>query len=330
MGLAVAQVRLLSLTERKADCEYNISIDSMGKMALTREQSELSQQYYSKLQAKQISYYANGQYNKMSYQYLMGYGSNYMAITSGNYPLKETNNMILADSSGRVVMSDAYANALKQVLGNSIIDSQGRGGTFSVTKIPEIIAKLVPGHDASEFKAIIDGDNVDSDYDAHGVNQMTGEETGTHSTVDNTSSSTQLLQQIVDFYFPIFNAAAANGWTTEYNKDMQNNDDYISDALVTGTMQLVEVNDTGGYDPDASLTYFITAGLVTERTNSDKREEITAWYNAQKELLTEKENWYDIDMRNLSTELEAIKTEMESLQSFINSQVEGVFDWGSA
>ena len=39
MGLACSNIRLLTLTARKADCEYGISIDSMRKMALTREQS---------------------------------------------------------------------------------------------------------------------------------------------------------------------------------------------------------------------------------------------------------------------------------------------------
>ena len=57
MGLACSQARLLTLTARKADCEYGISMNSMHKMALTREMSELSQDYYSKLQAKKISYY---------------------------------------------------------------------------------------------------------------------------------------------------------------------------------------------------------------------------------------------------------------------------------
>lgn len=56
----------------------------MRKMALTREQSALSQEYYSKLQSKTISYYNNGQYNKINYNYLMGYGANYTAITAGN------------------------------------------------------------------------------------------------------------------------------------------------------------------------------------------------------------------------------------------------------
>ena len=82
MGLACSQIRLLTLTARKADCEYGISIDSMQKMALSREQTQLSQEYNSKLKAKQISYYANGKYNKINYSYLMGYGNNYAAENS--------------------------------------------------------------------------------------------------------------------------------------------------------------------------------------------------------------------------------------------------------
>ena len=42
MGLACSNIRLLTLTARKADCEYGISIDSMRKMALSREQSNFS------------------------------------------------------------------------------------------------------------------------------------------------------------------------------------------------------------------------------------------------------------------------------------------------
>ena len=89
MGLACSNIRLLTLTARKADCEYGISVASMRKMAVTREQSALAQEYNSKLQSKSIAYYDNGQYNKINYNYLMGYGSNYTAITSGNKALKD-------------------------------------------------------------------------------------------------------------------------------------------------------------------------------------------------------------------------------------------------
>ena len=330
MGLACSNIRLLTLTARKADCEYGISIDSMQKMALSREQTQLSQEYNSKLKAKQISYYANGKYNKINYSYLMGYGNNYAAVTGGTQPLKSQNSMILTDFKGQVVMSKAYASAITSVLGSSAMDSQGRGGTFSTDQIPAILATLLPGFTEEQFKNAIDGKSQDStSYDANGVQTITGNSTGNKVTVDNTETTTKKIQSIVDFYYPIFQAAAANGWTTEYNNDMGTNDDYVSDALSSGTFQLATVNDEGNYDPDTSLTYYVTSGLVAQNNNSEVREEVTAWYEAEKARISEKEDYLDIDMDNLSTELESINTEIQSIQSLIDDAISSVFDWGS-
>ena len=330
MGLACSNIRLLTLTARKADCEYGISIDSMRKMALSREQTQLSQEYNSKLKAKQISYYANGKYNKINYSYLMGYGNNYSAITGGTQPLKSQNSMILTDFKGQVVMSKAYASAITSVLGSSAMDSQGRGGTFSTDQIPAILAKLLPGFTEDQFKNAIDGKSQDStSYDANGVQTITGNSTGNKVTVDNTETTTKKIQSIVDFYYPIFQAAAANGWTTEYNNDMGTNDDYVSDALSSGTFQLATVNDEGNYDPDTSLTYYVTSGLVSQNNNSEVIEEVTAWYEAEKARISEKEDYLDIDIDNLSTELESINTEIQSIQSLIDDAISSVFDWGS-
>ena len=60
MGLACSQVRFLGLTERKATIERSLSSASMQKMAITREMSQLSSEYYSKLQSKNVVYYADG------------------------------------------------------------------------------------------------------------------------------------------------------------------------------------------------------------------------------------------------------------------------------
>ena len=204
MGLACSQARLLTLTARKADCEYGIAIASMHKMALTREMSELSQDYYSQMQSKQISYYANGQYHKMDYGYLMGYGTNYAAIfNKDKYALKEENSMILTDYKGQVVLSDDYAKAITSVLGTSAMDKDGRGGTFSTSQIPAILAALCPGFDAETFKTVIDGNNLTSAYNAHNVQTLTGEDTGDSVVVNNSSKATEKVQALVDFYYPI-------------------------------------------------------------------------------------------------------------------------------
>ncbi len=331
MGLACSQIRLLTLTARKADCEYGISINSMRKMALTRESSQLSQEYYSRLQSKDISYYANGQYNKINYNYLMGYGNRFTAITEGSQPLKSENSMILTDYKGQVVLSDAYAKAITDVLGTSIMDGKGRGGTFSADKIAEILAALCPGFEAEKFQAVIDNSEFgSSSYSSHGESTMTGEATGSTTTTDNTDKVEEDYQSLVDFYYPIFASAAVNGWTTEYNQDMAANEDYVSDAIVSGSFQLETVNAAGEYDEGTSLTYYVTAGLVTENTSSDAREQVTAWYNAEKERISEKEDYLDIEMNDLSTELESINTEIQSIQSLIDDAISSVFDWGSS
>lgn len=330
MGLACSQIRLLTLTARKADCEYGISIDSMRKMSLSREASTLATEYRNKLNSKQITYYANGQYNKINYNYLMGYGCQYNTTYDGSKPLKTDNSMILSDFKGRVVLSDSYEKAITSVLGSSVINSQGQGSTFSKDKIAEILAALCPGFDAQTFQDVIDNKSLSSSYDATSTNTRTGESTGTTTKVNNSSSKTSKVQSIVDFYYPIFAAAATNGWTTEYNQNMASNDDYISDALVSGTFQLVSANNYGEYDEGTSLTYYVTNGSLLTKTDADARAEITAWYEAEKERITEKENYLDLDMQDLSTELEAINTEIQSVQSLIDDAISSVFDWGSS
>ena len=225
-------------------------------------------------------------------------------------------------------MSDDYVKALTAVLGVGAMDDQGRGGTFSLDQIPAILSKLT-GLGEDKFKTVIEGGNLTSAYDGHSINTMTGEETGEKTTTDTSSNTTELIQKLVDAYYSIFAAAANNGWTCEYNKEMATNDNYISDALVSGSFQLATVNNMGEYDEGGTLTYFLTAGLIEARSDSDVREEITAWYNAEKDRINEKETFIDLETDELSTELEAINTEIQSIKSFIDDATSSVFDWGS-
>lgn len=328
MGLACSQARFLTLTARKADTELAISITSMHKMALTREMSQLSQEYYGKLQSKNIAYYADGKYNKINYNYLMGYGRNLTAaMHPEDFHIKSQNDMILTDFKGQVVLSQDYANAIMNVLGPSAMDANGRGGTFSTSDIPAILEKLtyIP---KEQFQEAIEGGALKYTFTGYGVNTLSGEETGNSGEYE--TDWTDEVQAVLNLYYPIFAAAATNGWTTEYNQQMNENPDYLSDALVTGSFQLVTVGEVGEYDEGCSLTFFITRGLIDARTDSDVREEVTAQYNAEKERISEKETLLDLQLDDLSTELEAIKTEMQSIQSLIDDAVQSVFNWGNS
>ena len=332
MAFAINQVRLLALTSRKADLEYNISINSMEKMAIAREQSNLSQEYYSRLKSKNITYFANGQYNKMNYGYLMGYTCNTLATMYQNPAmLKKDNSMILTDSSGLVVLGSSYVSTMTKVLGSDCMDSSGKGGTFSMDKIPELIAAIssAGGQNAftpDEVRNVMNGGTVkESEYNSKVLQTLTLEQKGT-TTTNNTDTLTQMCQKLIDFYKPIFTAAAANGWTTAYNNEIDHNSDYISDGLVSGVLQLAQVNEYGGYDPDASLSYFVMSELVSESSDSSHREEVNAWYNAEKERISEKESWIDLELQDLSTELEVTNTEIESIKSMLEDDMKP-FEW---
>ena len=331
MCLAAAQVHLLFLTSRKADCEVDIAILAARKMANTREAKDLAREKQSRMQQKKLAYYSNGDYHKLNYAYLMGNKMTpYSCIDNTVTPQarKDDNSVVLTDYNGRVVLSKEYGDAIIEVLGGTANNILDRGGSFSKDKIPEILAKLVPGYTAEQFKEVIEGGSISSGFSSHNVNSLTGENTGTTGNIDTTDYTTQAIERIVDFYYPIFQAAAANGWTSEYNDAINENEDYLGDAINSGIFQLAQVDDYGNYDADTSLTYFLTNGFLEARYDSEVMKQIEAWYEAEKAEVSEKEDALDVQMADLSTELEAINTEIESVKSFISDAIESVFDWG--
>ena len=105
MGLAAGQARLLSITSRKADCEFQSMRLSHQKIALSRELADLSNEYQNSLdQTKLIyDYYGTGDTNTpLTYSILMTPSAlnDYMPIT-------------LTDTSGRVTLNSKYAEAAR-------------------------------------------------------------------------------------------------------------------------------------------------------------------------------------------------------------------------
>ncbi len=329
MGLACNQVAFLTLTRRKADCELGITLASGRKMQLSREMSDLASDYRAKLNSTKVSYYANGKYNQVNYSYLMGYGKNFLPVTNGTAPVKTDGSMILSDYKGAVVLAGDYAEAIVNVLGSSAMDSHGRGGTFSSDVIPDLLAYICPGFDKSVFSSVMNGEKVPAEYSADIIKTLGSVDTGEDTNVDISEEATAIVQKLLDFYLPIFKAASANGWTTEYNAAMNQNPDYVADAIASGTFCLSGTDEQGQYDPSMSTNYYVTCGEFAEKSDAEYREEITAWYNEEKERISEKENFIDIEIQDLSTELEAINTELQSLQSFIDDAISSTFDWGA-
>ncbi len=101
MGLAAGQARLLSITGRKSDCEFQSMRLSHQKIALARELADLSNEYQNSLNQTKLvyDYYGKGDTStQLSYGILMNPSAlnNYMPT-------------IISDSLGRVTLNSKYA-----------------------------------------------------------------------------------------------------------------------------------------------------------------------------------------------------------------------------
>ena len=105
MGLAAGQARLLTITARKSDCEYESMRLSHQKIALSRELADLSNEYQNSLNQTKLvyDYYGTGDTSTpLSYGLLMSPSTlnDYLPIT-------------ITDSLGRVTLNSKYAAAAR-------------------------------------------------------------------------------------------------------------------------------------------------------------------------------------------------------------------------
>ena len=147
MGLAVSQVRLLALTNRKADIELNMQIDSKRKMMLTRKSTELAQRYYSKLQNSNIQYATSAGYEDVNYNYLMGdtdpnnlYSAEFLnnvAFGSSSMVKKAANNMVLTNQFGEVVVNNSLATIIAKTQDNYNAASTAKQTCYAILQLIE-------------------------------------------------------------------------------------------------------------------------------------------------------------------------------------------------
>ncbi len=105
MGLAASQARLLTITARKADCEFLSMNLSHQKIALSRNMERVSNEYQQALNTTKLvyDYYGSGDSDMaLTYGLLMS-----PSIYNDYYP------KLVTDSKNRVVLNSAYAAAAR-------------------------------------------------------------------------------------------------------------------------------------------------------------------------------------------------------------------------
>lgn len=119
MGLAASQARLLTITARKADCEFQSMALSHQKLALSRDMENVSNEYQNALNTTKLvyDYYGSGDSEMpLTYGLLMS-----PSVYNDYYP------KLVTDVKNRVILDSAYASAARA----AGIPAEGLSGTSS-------------------------------------------------------------------------------------------------------------------------------------------------------------------------------------------------------
>ena len=113
--------------------------------------------------------------------------------------------------------------------------------------------------------------------------------------------------------------------------DTASNTEKLQAGFKSGVFQLAMVSDPskGIYHKNTSMTYFTHMNYVVDKMDTSKKEEITAWFNKEQAAISEQETYWDAEIQNLSTELNSVTQEIESVKQLKSNSVKSVFNWAN-
>ena len=168
MGLAASQARLLTITARKADCEFMSMSLSHQKLALARDMEFISSEYQNALNQTKLvyDYYGSGDKTMdLSYGLLME-----PSIYNDYFP------KLVTDTENRVILNSAYAKAAR----DAGIPAEGLLGTPSSEVRNRFIEALV-------------GANIITPTRAASIEAVTyGNDIGLGATISATKGTTEI------------------------------------------------------------------------------------------------------------------------------------------
>mgnify|MGYP003300007204 CR=1 FL=1 len=104
MGLAASQARFLCITARKADCEYRSTELAQQKLDITKQLSDISNQYAQAMNATKLVWSHEG----LAADCTMNYGLMMLPSAANDF-----NPYMITSPSGAIVLNTAYAAAAR-------------------------------------------------------------------------------------------------------------------------------------------------------------------------------------------------------------------------
>ena len=297
MGLSATQARLLTITSRQSDCEFRSMQLSQQNLTLARNLQILSDEYENSLGHTKLVYDFYGTStgaSQASYDLFMTPSG-----LNDYWPITITN------SKKAVVLDSKYANAAR----NAGIPLEG------LSCVPSTLVRL------KFAEGLLNEKLIDKAIFSAIENSTYNQESGLGSVSSLADSSSEA--RMVSFYDTLLNQICVNGWTE--NNEVTDSE-YLQDMIQSNMMFVTYLGNNNYYNQYDYSTF----SYIREISDEKAVTEAETNYNIEKEKLDAKENILDLKIKNLSTEMEALTTEYDTVKNLISKNIEKGFKRYSA
>lgn len=365
MGMAASQARLLTITARIHDVEYQAQSIQSAKVQLATQSDQVYQDYLAALDATTLTVKDyEGNVITANFNNLCGPDA---VLTGQQYALRTSSNQLIVsdeikeeydDFMEDIGTNDPYAFALYVMNKESIGNPEGGSESEFMENLSASIDSVYESHKGENttldnLKKSLDdmGDYSDLSADdkkkyketlssfKYQLYKSYGAEIYNKSTDQNDGSS-DFDQSDFDYYVQIFKEIQAAGGgcvsIADYNGidglhgDAANDSDWLQNMIKCGKITLEVVNTdkkTGEVSLSTTAPDSDTYVDYTTTTTIDKKAlaKAEAEYEHATKEIDRKDKKFDMDLSKLETERTALTTEYDSVKKVISDNIERTF-----
>lgn len=357
MGMAASQARLLMLTARIHDVEYEAQSIQNAKIQLATQQDDVYQNYLKVLEEASLTFTSidsSGQHSTMVANY-----NNLFSVSGAN--TANGKHYLLIDSRNRVVVSEdiyeAYQNFTASGLtqnANSFALYMMFGPNFNQdTDLRNVLNGIYSSNVANdsrleELRSAISVHSMDPDgienIFAPAFSGNFEEESQVLLNYFFTNYSTQLFNDNsmqdynpadFNYYVRMFNAIQQHGGCISINdfdgpvSPAANNAEWLTAMIQSGqmTLEIVKTDNHGdtlitGTSPDSDSDITFTTTTQVDKSALAKAE---AKYEHEMKLIQRKDKRLDLDLSKLETERTALTKQYDSMKKVVEDNIDRTF-----
>lgn len=340
MGMSASQARMLSLTSRLSDLEYQSQSISNSKLRLADQSTAASQKYQDALSKEKLTVMVSSSSTVDANAYNL---TTYNAISTTD------KQRFVTDLSGRILVTSSVGSAyddsqnvgstsyyLKHQVGRDT-DGNGTDDTYGYNSSTDFLNDFLGYYD--ETTATAAGVIYDEDAINYYTNVYSGKEEFLNSLGYTSDSSTDQAYTTALFgapssatydsgadkyYSNVFEQIAKNGYNCPGDGKMVDSE-WLYNQLNSGTVYLSEWSSSGGDDGSGGWENVSwSSGDPSLQTASDTSQiaKAEAEYETDMAQIKSQDNKYDLQLKEIDTQHSAIQTEIDSVKKVIDKNIE--------